>query len=77
MYTAHTPLDEEPVFVDANENVPISDRVSKRFKFDGRMRTALLHVPTSNSAANFATQPDAQRYFERHQSADPHGLDKD
>ncbi|MCS4180183.1 integrase [Salinibacter ruber] len=33
MYEARTPLDNEPVFVDADGEVPKPDRVSKRFKF--------------------------------------------
>ncbi|MCS3632649.1 integrase [Salinibacter ruber] len=33
MHKARTPLDNEPVFVDANDDVPKPDRVSKRFKF--------------------------------------------
>ncbi|MCS3676231.1 integrase [Salinibacter ruber] len=33
MHEARTPLDNEPVFVDANDDVPKPDRVSKRFKF--------------------------------------------
>jgi len=33
MREARTPLDNEPVFVDANGDVPKPDRVSKRFKF--------------------------------------------
>ena len=33
MHEARTPLDNEPVFVDADDNPPKPDRVSKRFKF--------------------------------------------
>jgi len=33
MNEARSPLDNEPVFVDANDDVPKPDRVSKRFKF--------------------------------------------
>jgi integrase len=33
MYEVRTPLDNEPVFVDADGNPPKPDRVSKRFKF--------------------------------------------
>jgi integrase len=33
MHEARSPLDNEPVFVDANDDVPKPDRVSKRFKF--------------------------------------------
>ena len=33
MDDARSPLDNEPVFVDANDDVPKPDRVSKRFKF--------------------------------------------
>lgn len=33
MHEARTPPDNEPVFVDANDDVPKPDRVSKRFKF--------------------------------------------
>jgi integrase len=33
MNEARTPLNNEPVFVDADGNVPKPDRVSKRFKF--------------------------------------------
>jgi integrase len=33
MYEARSPLDNEPVFVDGNDDVPKPDRVSKRFKF--------------------------------------------
>ncbi|PSQ79820.1 MAG: site-specific integrase, partial [Bacteroidetes bacterium QS_1_63_11] len=33
MDDARSPLDNEPVFVDANDDVPKPDRISKRFKF--------------------------------------------
>jgi site-specific recombinase XerD len=40
MKEARAPLDNEPVFVDADGDVPKPDRVSKRFKF--YVRTAKL-----------------------------------